>query len=467
MSTPTITEFDPTIIKSQIQTIETIENFNYRKFGVLELLLSGAVGSSKSLVMAHIAIIHCLRYPRSRVLLARQSMPDLKSTILQKVLEHMEGDLIEGKDFDHHESTGAIRFYNGSEIICRSWGDKRYRKFRSLELSAAIIEELTENSSEEFEAFYPELKARVGRLSKIPQSFILIATNPDAPSHAAYEYFIAKSNINRKVIYSVTSDNPFLPPTYVQKLLETYTAQEAQRMIYGQWVELKTEIIYYAFSEDNIIDSYQVNPHYPIIISYDFNIGMNKPMSVCFFQYIEGMFYFFDEIVISGSNTLDTCDEMIARNLVRHGLKHIVRGDASGRAKSSKYNRSDYEIINKALSDYGIDVEIDVPLSNPPVRKRHLLVNGQLKNAHDEIHVKITRNCETIIKGLRLTKLKKGGQYIEDDSPSCPWQHITTALGYGIVRELMNREELDNFTHGGLHGDDINRIRGTNIGRRF
>ena len=460
-STPSLDNFDPTIIPYQYRVIEDIfQNYDYN-LGVHEILLSGSVGSSKSILMAHIAVMHCLTFPKAVGMLGRKALPDLKDTILRKILDHMEGTLREGIDYTFNQSNNRIMFSNGSEILCRTWGDKRYSKFRSLELSFAIIEELTENDSAEFEEFYKEIRARVGRLPHIKQNFLMCATNPDAPSHSAYNYFITSTIKTRHVYYSVTTDNPFLPRTYIEQLLETYTEQEAQRMIYGRWIEIKSEVIYYAFEESlSVVDAYEVNPIYPIFITYDFNIGINKPMSLAFFQYIGDVFYFFHEIVISGSNTLETCDEMIAKGLLNYPTKYIIHGDASGRAKSSKYNRTDYDIIKKALDDYAgpngqIDVEIDVPLSNPPVRKRHIIVNGQLKNAKGQTHVKITRNCETIIKGLRLSRLKKGGQYIEDDSD--PWQHITTAIGYGIVKQISNKNTGEIFTHRGIHGDEINQ----------
>ncbi len=467
-STPSISEFDPTIIPMQYQVINDMANFDY-DLGVHEILLSGSIGSAKSLLMAHIAIVHCLTYPKAKCLLARKAMPDLRDTILQKVLDHIEGDLEIGRDYWFNETTGRIEFSNGSEIKCRSWADKRYKKFRSLELSCAIVEELTENDSDEFEAFYKELVARVGRLPHIKQNFVICATNPDAPSHKAYDYFIASKYPTRHVYYSITSDNPFLPKTYIEQLKNTFTAQEAQRMLFGQWIEIKSEVIYYSFSEKNIIDSYEINLKYPILITYDFNIGLNKPMSVAFMQYINDKFYVFDEVVIYGSNTLESCDEQIARGLWDLPVKYIIHGDASGRSKSSKYNKSDYDIIKKAMDDHvgkfgRVNSEIDVPLSNPPVRKRHLVVNGQLCNSKGEISVFICKKCETTIKGFRLTKLKEGGSYVEDDS--MPFQHITTAIGYGIVRQLEHKNTGSYFSHGSIHGNPVEQ-RNRPIESRF
>lgn len=455
-STPRLSEFDPTIIPFQFNVLCDLESFDYSK-GAHEILLSGSVGSAKTVLAAHIAVTQCLKYANNRGLLGRRSLPDLKDTLLKQIINHIEADLIEGKHYDFNKSESRIQFCNGSELICRSWADKNFSKVRSLDLGFAIMEEVTENSSSEFEAAYKEIFARVGRLRHIPQTFTLLATNPGSPAHYAYDYFIVHPTDTRRVYYSLTEQNPFLPKAYIENLRKMYTKLEARRMLYGEWVEIRSEFIYYEFVENrNIIDNYVVNPKYPINVCYDFNIGVGKPMSVCLYQYIKEKFYFFDEVVISGSNTKETCEEMIARGILEIPVKFVIKGDAAGRSKSSKYNRSDYDIIEKIFNDYrtkrgeSVRVEIDVPLSNPPVRKRHNLVNGQMYNSIGEVNLYVTRNCKTLIKGFRLTKLKDGGQYIEDDSDH--WQHITTAAGYGIVRELDNRESQNNLNIGSRYG---------------
>lgn len=416
--------------------------------------------SAKTLLMAHIAVLYCLKYPNNTGLLGRKSIGDLRDTLLLKILDHMEGVLVEGEDYDFHRANLMITFKNNSKLICRSWADKRYTKMRSLDLSFALIEEVTENNSEEFKSFYKEVYGRIGRLSHIKEKFIIGATNPDSPAHAAHEYFIESKNPNRKVYYSLTKDNPFLPKAYIEGLRNTLTAQEARRMLEGEWVEIRREFVYYAFTDErNVKKPFLPNLAFPIAISFDFNISAKKPMSVTLSQYYNGNFYYFDEVVIFSSNTRDVCDELIARGTMDLNTRFIIRGDASGRAQSSKFNQSDYDIIENILSNYvtkdgrRTNVVIDVPLSNPPVRKRHVLVNGQLLNANNETHLFVSENCTMTIKGLRLTKMKEGAGYIEDDND--PWQHVTTALGYNVVRELENTETLYNFNQGTIHGDKV------------
>lgn len=451
-STPNIEEFNPYIIPIQHEVIKFIRTFDYTQ-GVLEVLLSGSYGSAKSILMAHIGVTHVLLNPKSRLLLGRKAMPDLRDTIFQKLIDHMEGVYIEGEHFEVNQTRASIKLYNGSEVISRSWHDKKYKKFRSLELSAAIIEELTENSPAEFDAFYKELYARVGRLPNVKENFVISATNPDAPSHPAYKRLIQpQDHPRRKVFYSRTDQNPFLPKTYIEQIKEGLTAQEVRRYIYGEWVDIKSDVVYYAYdpSKSAVLKNYEVNQRYPIYLSWDFNIGEGKPMSMTCSQYIDGKFLFFDEVVIHGSRTLDTLEELNAKGILDYNTTYIVQGDATGKRRDTRSIHSDYEIITKYLSnlrnDYGdIKFYYDVPTSNPPVRTRHSIMNGQLCNAYGMVSIFLDpKKCPMLDDGLRSTKLKKGGSYIEDDSQES--QHITTSASYHVVQTLKGQENGDRIT---------------------
>ena len=123
--TPNLNEFDPTLIPTQYEVIYDINNtYNYKQ-GAHEILLSGSVGSSKSLLLAHLVITHCMKYAGARVCLGRRAMPDLKDTIYGKIKKHLEGALTEGVHYKANDSTAKIEFNNGSEIISRSWADRK------------------------------------------------------------------------------------------------------------------------------------------------------------------------------------------------------------------------------------------------------------------------------------------------------------------------------------------------------
>lgn len=409
--------------------------------------------SAKSILMAHIAVRHCIENVGARVLLGRKALPDLKDTIYLKILEHMEGTLGEGKDFEAVTNIGKIRFRNGSEIISRSWSDKKYKKLRSLELSMAIIEELTENNEEDKQA-YDEIKMRVGRLPHLDAGpLVICATNPDSPAHWAYKYFIASDVRTRHVYYSVTTDNPFLPSQYIEQLKRDMDPKQALRMIEGKWIHIEEESVYHCYDkEKNFVPfDYSIDLKHQINISFDFNIGEGKPLSCVLFQFINDIMHIFDEVVVEGMRTNDVMDELDSRGLLNYKVpEYIINGDATGKHKDTRSIHSDYDIIKKFLSNYrnkdgnNIKFEIRTPKSNPPIRKRHNLVNSYCENTLGERRLYVYKNAKTADEGLRLTALKKGGQYIEDDSK--PYQHITTAIGYGLHSEVLRRRQSEQTT---------------------
>ncbi|MCH8289348.1 MAG: Lrp/AsnC family transcriptional regulator [Candidatus Marinimicrobia bacterium] len=82
---PLLTEYDPHDVGFHYPVIEDIRrNFDYSK-GVQQIMLSGSVGSGKSLLMAHVLTTHAIDNPHTVVGLGRLTMPDLKDTILKNI----------------------------------------------------------------------------------------------------------------------------------------------------------------------------------------------------------------------------------------------------------------------------------------------------------------------------------------------------------------------------------------------
>lgn len=442
-SEPTLSRFSPDVIPWQRTVIDLMDSFDYESHGVLEILLSGSYGSAKSVLAAHIVVTHCLMWPGARVAVGRRSMGDLRKTMWAEILEHIADDLVEGVDFWINRAEMKITFRNKAEIIGVSWADGKYKKFRSLKLSGLVIEEMTENDDDDEEA-YKQLSARLNRIPGVPENFAIGCTNPDAPGHWVYRHFIAP-NLNeqhdtRYVFYSLTEQNPFLPKSYVAKLLKDLPPKEAERYLRGRWIELRSDVIYCEYKSAEQFRNkteYKVDASLPVHISFDFNIGAGKPMSCCLFQYVEqdDTFHFFAEAVIEGARTADVIDDLDSRGWLRTDWQYIVNGDAAGKARDTRSTRSDYDIIIKELANRDLKVTLDVPPANPPVRTRHNRVNAYCRNSLNAVRLYVYAGCVKTDEALRLTRLVKSGQYIEDDSKD--YQHIGTSLGYGLVSTLV------------------------------
>lgn len=453
MAIPSFSEFSPEPIPWQDTLVDDwYNNINWEN-GKQEFLLSGSVGSAKSCLCAHLVIRHCIENPRARVMIGRKAMPDLKSTFMTELLEHLEGTFTEGVHYTFNRSIGQFDFRNGSQIISRSWSDKNFKKLRSLILSGAVIEEGTENEGDFYQAI-KEIRMRVGRRDpeRIKQQFLLIPTNPDSPSHPLYKDFMINKNKNRHVYYSVTSDNPFLPPTYIENLKSEMDEREARRMLFGEWLEIVDDMIYYNYDRNlNFINkSYDIKLGFPIHVSFDFNIGEGKPFSVAFIQHIHGVTHIFNEIVLKSSRTMDALDEALHKGLLDHPVMYIINGDAAGKARDTRSVQSDYDIIKKFFSNAltrtgrAIRFRMEVPRSNPPIRTRHNQVRARICDANGNRRLFVYKDAPTADEGLRLTKLKSGGKFVEDDSFHA--QHITTSIGYSICTEERKKTQSSIMT---------------------
>lgn len=457
-STPSFFTFNPKLIPYQYRVVYDIKNrFDYSN-GPQYCLLSGSVGSAKSTLMAWLLIKHCTEFNGARALIGRKALPDLKDTLFMKLLEMLTEDFIEGVDYVVNLTATSIKFpKNGSEIISRSWHDKKYTKFRSLELSMIAIEELTENNNKDM-AFFTECIARLGRLPHIKENLFIAASNPDDPSHQVHKFFIrdskrvgdyAFSHTDRHTYYSVTSSNPFLPKWYIESLKQKYDAKMIRRLLYGEWLYINTDVIYYQydpelhFSDINL----KVRKGLPLRFSFDFNIAKGKPMSSTLFQFNRRAsnldinnrrFTYLKEVAVEGARTEDALEEWAGMNVFElpHNPEIIIHGDASGRHGDTRNKIDDYDIIEKYLANYRrrdgnkLNYEIDVPTKNPPLRERHNYTNGQLKNSAGVVAVAVSHDCEFVDNGFRNTRLKENAGYIEDQTTD--GQDMSTAATYGL-----------------------------------
>lgn len=449
---PSFTDFDPFLIKWQGQFTNDIwNNYDYSK-GVHQVLASGSVGSAKSLACVHNYLKVLLTFEKAGGLMGRLTMPDLKDTSIKLLLDHMEGDLVEGEDYEFNRTKQSFLFSNGSISLSRTWHKKNFKQFRSLKLNVAFIEELTENNEEHWPA-YLSIMERLGRLPQIPMNLMLCATNPDSTSHPAFSYFIDPANRNslKHVHFSLTEQNPFLPDFYIENLKDVLTSKEILRQLHGQWVDLDTEKVYYAYTEaKNYRDKeYTVDTNLPLDIFHDFNIGFEKPMSCGVGQYRNGNYHIFKNYVVQGARTEDIMEEMANDGLFEHGNSFRVFGDASGKNNDTRSIKTDYTIIEKFLSNYQrknqsyLQFELCIPTKNPPIRKRHNLVNGKCENANGATRFYIYKTAPICHESMIKTSFKKGSNYLEDDGGKHPYQHIGTAIGYYLVENERLIENSD------------------------
>lgn len=363
------------------------------------------------------------------------------------ILEHLDcEELVEGRDYFARTVNAEIEFRNGSLIKPLYWSDNKFTRIRSVPLSAAIFEEITENDEDDQRAFF-EIKARIGRVLHVKEKFIIAATNPDDPTHWVARYFIRDKQPSRRVFYSNTLQNPFLPPSYIEQLKKDMHPKLAERLIYGKWVTLHGEKLYYGYETEQNYRDYSFdwkNTQGDVTLTFDFNIGQGKPMSSCAFltdRYDDH--HVFKTFAIESARTEEALEHWDDYGLFANLREITICGDASGRARDTRGKFSDWDIVGNFLKrNYpALVIKWRIPNANPAIRVRQNVVNSLCKDGNGKTRLRIYKDAKLLDEGLNGTKARKGSTYDEDDSFFA--QHVVAALGYGLVPKIVKSSPIN------------------------
>lgn len=235
-----------------------------------------------------------------------------------------------------------------------------------------------------------------------------------------YDFFVRENKPNRKLIKARTKDNPFLPPSYIETLMEIYSEQELAAYLEGEFTNLTSGLVYHAYNRKVNHSNREIRPNDRLHVGMDFNItNMSATIRVTDANVSTAV----DEVV----GAYDTAD-MIAILKQRYPKHHItVYPDASGNARNTA-GESDIKLLKKAK------FKVRVGAKNPSVRDRITTVNASFKNAKGESTNFInTNNCPELTEAYERLPYKNG---VPDKDSG--FDHITDADGYCVFNIKSN-----------------------------
>jgi len=190
-------------------------------------------------------------------------------------------------------------------------------------------------------------------------------------------------------------------------------------------------VIYYAFSEDNIVpyDRKLLTPREPIFVGIDMNIN---PMSAVIGVINKsGVLHIIDELEIYSSNTNELVQEIKTR--YPHRLINAFP-DASGQAlKTSAAGVTDHIILQNA------GMKVRVGNTNPPVVDRINSVNSLLCNTNQQRNLLIDPSCKRLRECLIKHTYKEGTR---QPNKTDGYDHLLDSLGYLVYNNFVIRKEI-------------------------
>lgn len=203
-----------------------------------EVIYGGAAGGGKSAIGCLWLISMCQNYPESRWLMGRAKLKTLKETTLNTFFQ-LASTLGITDQFTYNQQAGVIKWINGSEIILKDLfhypSDPEFDSLGSLEITGAFIDECNQIVYKAWQVVKSRIRYKLTEFGLIPK---LLGTCNPSKNWVYKEFFQPNKSKQlkdyRKFIQALPTDNPNLPESYLQSLLQL-DKNSRERLYFGNW----------------------------------------------------------------------------------------------------------------------------------------------------------------------------------------------------------------------------------------
>lgn len=228
---------------------------------------------------------------------------------------------------------------------------------------------------------------------------------------------------------------------YLEQVSANATEAELQSYLGGKTVNMAGGLAYPTFDAEKQYRPLEKSQMLPLRITFDFNVD---PMTAVIGQQWPGSagteYGALEALALPVSTVDDMCDEILRRH-PSHRVGVVVYGDATGKARSPKDLRSNYQIIEEKLKAMG-PIVMKVPTVNPPVTRRLNSVNRLCRDGRGICRLFLNGDAQKprtaptreLTRSLQQT-IKKPGTDDVWKKPGETHTHLGEALGYWLDME--------------------------------
>ena len=375
----------------------------------------GGFGSGKTFVGCLDLVTFAGRNPKTVQGYFGTSYPSIRDIFYPTLTEAAEMmgftvDIVEGHK-EAHLYRG--RAYYGT-IICRSMDNPS--TIVGFKIARALVDEIDTLPKDKATKAWNKIVARLRLVIPGVENGIGVTTTPEGFLFV-YEKFKQDPTPSYSMVQASTYENAdYLPPDYIDTLIETYPAALIEAYLKGQFVNLTSGSVYPSYSRQRNNSFESIQPNDQLIIGMDFNV--NK-MAACVFVQRDNGWHCVDEIK-DGQDT-PYMIKVLTERYKDKGHKIQVYPDASGKNTSSKgASLSDIALLNNAGF---ITVAKD---ANPRVKDRINSVNRQFESG--KLFINALR-CPETAKCIEQQAYDKNGEPDKKNG----LDHQSDAFGYPIV----------------------------------
>lgn len=361
------------------------------------LPIYGGAGSGKSIFASFKITKRTVSEPGHKFLCLRKVGNTVKDSIFAEIRGQISEMELDDEFLVNKTDHSFLHIPSGNQILCKGLDDPA--KIKSIKgITGMWLEEATEFEENDLD----QLNLRI-RGEKQNYVQYILTFNPIDENHWLKKRFFDKKDPMATTCHSTYLDNHFLTAEDKAQLEALKERNQLYYDVYclGKWgIVVKSNKFFYTYSKDkHEIESYEPNPHLPIMVSFDFNV---EPMTAVVSQKVDDTtLIIFDELQVPQGSTEEMVELVKAKYVDFLGNMDIT-GDATGRnrEKVRRGNINSYLVIKEGLDLY--DRNIIVPSKNPEIKDSRVLCNSVMMHAT----VKITKNCEQVIDDVIYSAIK-------------------------------------------------------------
>ena len=317
------------------------------------IIYGGAMGGGKTFACCIILILLCRKYPNSKWIVMRRSMPDIKRTILETFLK-----IYPYKWFKKVADPSDIVYEgrNGSRIIFMSENydtDKDLNRFKSLECNGFVFEQIEEIQEKSFEMAH--IRAGRWRIEPQPPKLIIGTVNP-AHNWVKTRFYEAsiRNELPAKTAYipAKIADNPILlgDADYMAGF-DYMDSLSRARYLDGDWNANPAQNPWaYDFNEKkHLASGLNIDRSGEIHISFDFNIN---PITALIIQSGKDYIHVIEEVRIENSKIHQLGKRIAEKIFIADERIPAIKitGDFSGANRTTLGNN--YEELRKEFNEH-------------------------------------------------------------------------------------------------------------------
>jgi len=373
----------------------------------------GGFGSGKTFVGCLDLLIFASKNPRTVQGYFGPTYPAIRDIFFPTFEEAAN---LMGFRVETRESNKEVHIYRGRNyygtVICRSMDNPA--SIVGFKIARALVDEIDTLPKDKANSAWNKIVARLRLVIPGVENGIGVTTTPEGFLFV-YSKFKEDPTPSYSMVQASTYENAdYLPPDYIDTLIETYPKELIEAYLRGNFVNLKAGTVYTSYNRNKHESTETPQQGERLHVGVDFNV--NK-MAACVFAERPNGWHCVDEIH-SGLDTpyvIKTLGERYPTNKV------IIYPDASGKNTSSKgASVSDINMFKMA----GFLVKAND--SNPRVKDRVNAVQKQFETGRLYIN---TKRCPETVKCIEQQAYDANG---EPDKKS-GLDHQADSFGYPIA----------------------------------